>query len=186
MLHCRDATVSSLATEVQEEVLAYFHAVSVERHNSMRIWMFGLPGRILCEQSPRCQRKWWVCSWLCSSLLSPFSISVSFDFPSTAHAFFPERLSNHLKGLRPIFPRFPQNLMHTRCRIHRQIPSGLLHDSKWKVIENQNFHPTAWNFVHWLPRYSNAIIYSCIALVQLLYRRQHQSRKLWIPLWIQI
>jgi hypothetical protein len=33
----------------------------------MRNWLFGLPGRILCEQSPRCQRKCWACPWTCSS-----------------------------------------------------------------------------------------------------------------------
>jgi hypothetical protein len=66
----------------------------------MRNWMLGLPGRILCEQFPWCQRKRWACSWLHSSHVSPFSGSVSLNFPCTAHAFFPERLSNHCQGLR--------------------------------------------------------------------------------------
>jgi hypothetical protein len=35
--------------------------------------------------------------------------------------------------------------------------------------------------LYWLPRYARPIVYPCIALLQLLYRRQHQSRKLWIP-----
>jgi hypothetical protein len=84
------------------EVFAYFHAVAVKRHNSIRNWLFGLPGRILCEQSP-CQIKWWACSWLCSSPVSPYSVSVSLDFQCTAHAFYPERLSNHCQGLRLTF-----------------------------------------------------------------------------------
>jgi hypothetical protein len=36
--------------------------------------------------------------WLCSSLVSHFSASVSLDFPCTPHAFFPELLSNYCQG----------------------------------------------------------------------------------------
>jgi hypothetical protein len=46
-------------------------------------------------------------------------------------------------------------------------------------VKNQHFHPAACNLVHWLPRYASTIIYRCIALLQLLYRWQHQSLKLW-------
>jgi hypothetical protein len=46
---------------------------------------------------------------------------------------------------------------------------------------NQYAHPAAWNFVHWLQQYASTIIYHSISLLQLLYRWQHQSRKLWIP-----
>jgi hypothetical protein len=35
--------------------------------------------------------------------LSPFSVSVSLNFPCTAHAFFPERLFNNCQGLRRNF-----------------------------------------------------------------------------------
>jgi hypothetical protein len=52
--------------------LRMFAAVAVKCHSGMRHWLFGLPGRILCEQYPWCQRKWWACSWLCSSPVSPF------------------------------------------------------------------------------------------------------------------
>jgi hypothetical protein len=37
------------------------------------------------------------------------------------------------------------------------------------------------NFIYWLYRHASTIVYSCIALLQLLERWQHQSRKLWIP-----
>jgi hypothetical protein len=50
-----------------------------------------------------------------------------------------------------------------------------------KLSRNQRFHSLAWNFVHWLPRYASTIVYHCIALLELLYRWQHQSRQLWIP-----
>jgi hypothetical protein len=43
---------------VRGGVLAHFQAVAVHRHTSERKWVFGLPGRILCDQSPWCQRKW--------------------------------------------------------------------------------------------------------------------------------
>jgi hypothetical protein len=32
------------------EVFAHVHAVAIKRHSSMQNWLFGLPGRILCEQ----------------------------------------------------------------------------------------------------------------------------------------
>jgi hypothetical protein len=35
--------------------------------------------------------------------MSPFSVSVSLDFPCTAYAFFPKRLSNHCQSLRRPF-----------------------------------------------------------------------------------
>jgi hypothetical protein len=56
----------------------------------MRDWLFGLPERILYEQSPWCLRKWRAFSWFCSLPVSHFSVSVSFNFPCTAHTFFLE------------------------------------------------------------------------------------------------
>jgi hypothetical protein len=49
--------------KVWGEVFTHFHAVTVKRHSSTWNLMFGLTGRILCEQSHWCQRKW-ACSWL--------------------------------------------------------------------------------------------------------------------------
>jgi hypothetical protein len=80
MVCCHDATASSFVAKIQGKVFAHFHTVTVRHHSSMRNWLFGLPGRIVCEQSPWCQRKWCACSWLCSSPLSPFSVMVSLDF----------------------------------------------------------------------------------------------------------
>jgi hypothetical protein len=52
------------------------------------------------------------------------------DFSYTAHAFFPERLhsNNHRQGVLALLPRFAQNLMHTRCRILREIASRQICD----------------------------------------------------------
>jgi hypothetical protein len=76
-VRCRDATASSFVAKGRGEVFAYFHAVTVEVHSSMWNWLFGLPGRILCEQSPWYQRKWWACSWLFPSRVSPFSVCLN-------------------------------------------------------------------------------------------------------------
>jgi hypothetical protein len=103
-VRCRDAVDSNFVHKVRSEIFAHFHAVAVERHSSMQNRMFGLPGRILCEQPPWCQRKLWACSWLC------FNRYRLLDFPSTVHALFPDRLPNHCQGLRRIFPRFAQHL----------------------------------------------------------------------------
>jgi hypothetical protein len=102
-VNCCDETVSYFVTKVRGEVLAHFHAVAVKRHSSRWNLLFSLPGRILCEQSLWCQRKWWGCSWLCSSPVSPFSVclepSMSFKHSCTAHAVIPKCLSNHCQGL---------------------------------------------------------------------------------------
>jgi hypothetical protein len=47
-----------------------------------------------------------------------------------------------------------------------------MEDSKQKDIKNFHVQAVSW-FCNWHTRYVNADIYSCIALVQLLYR--------WIP-----
>jgi hypothetical protein len=55
--------------------------------------------------------------------LVPFLVclatSTPFKHACVAHAFFPERLFNHYQGLSLAVPRFAQNLMHTRYRIHQ-------------------------------------------------------------------
>jgi hypothetical protein len=52
-----------------------------------------------------------------------------FGLLCTALALFPEHLSI-ARVFVALFPRFAQHLMHTRCRIHRKIESGQIHDSK--------------------------------------------------------
>jgi hypothetical protein len=47
---CCDETASSFVAKVRGEVFAHFHAVAVRRNSNMRNWLFGLQGRILCEQ----------------------------------------------------------------------------------------------------------------------------------------
>jgi hypothetical protein len=49
------------------------------------------------------------------------TVSASLDFPCTAHAFLPERLSNHCQGLGHISLTFAHNLMLFLCQLHREI-----------------------------------------------------------------
>jgi hypothetical protein len=124
-VRCRDATPSSIAPKVRGEVFSHFHAIAVKIHSSMRDWLFGYPGRILCAQSPWCRRKWGVCSWLCSSPLSPYSVSMSSDFlPRTLIYVITSRIPVALS------PRFARHVMLLLCRIHREILPGQIHDSK--------------------------------------------------------
>jgi hypothetical protein len=68
--------------------------------------------------------------------LSPFSIcrepSMPFKHPCTAHAVSPNACLIIVRVSVALFPRLARNLMHTRCRIHREITSGQIHDCKWK------------------------------------------------------
>jgi hypothetical protein len=73
-VRCRNAAASSFVFKVRAEVFARIHAVAIKRHSSMRNWLFGLPGRILCKQSPSCQRKLCACSLLFFSPVSPTSV----------------------------------------------------------------------------------------------------------------
>jgi hypothetical protein len=141
---------SVFVAKVRREVFAHFHAVAAKRPSTMKNWLFSLRRRIICEQSPWSQRKWLACSWLCPSLVSPFSISVSLDMPfRNLCTAYPECLSNHCQRLRRTFPEI--------CTKFDAVP---LSNPLWNCIrsdirlqikgrKNQNFHPAAWN-VHWL------------------------------------
>jgi hypothetical protein len=47
-------------------------------------------------------------------------------------------------------------------------------------VKRQHIHQAAWYVAHWLPVYASTILYRYIALLQILYRWQHQFLKLWI------
>jgi hypothetical protein len=66
----------------------------------MRNWLCGLQWGIICQQYPYCQIKLWACSWL---YFSPFSVSMSLEFPCTPRVFFSEHLPNHYQGPRLTF-----------------------------------------------------------------------------------
>jgi hypothetical protein len=87
---------------------------------------------------------------------------VSLDFVCTAHAFFPF-LFNHCEGLRHTFLR---DLHRIWCFSFVEFIVKS-HQARYTIPKHQHFHPAAWNFVHWLPRYTSTIIYLYIALLQL-------------------
>jgi hypothetical protein len=74
------------------------------------------------------------------------------------------------------------NLMHTYAPLLDPSQTHIRLETQLQIkrCKNQHVHPAMWKFVHWLPRYASTIIYRCIMLLQLLYRWQHKSRKLWI------
>jgi hypothetical protein len=133
-VRCRDATASSFVTKVRGEVFAHFHAVAIKRHSSVWNWLFSLPGRILCEQSAWCQRKWWTCSWLCSSPVAFFRSALNrICHLNTCVRLMLSSPNAYLVIGRvsvAFFPRFAQNLMLFLYRIHREIASGQIHDYK--------------------------------------------------------
>jgi hypothetical protein len=112
-------------------VFAHFHTVAVKHNSSMWNWLCGLPILILCKQSAWCQRKLWACSWLCSSPVSPFRfwwvwsfrVRLMFSSPITARV------------LVALFSRSAQNLMLFLSRVHHEISSGRICDSKQKDIK---------------------------------------------------
>jgi hypothetical protein len=129
-VRCRDATAFSFIVKVQGGVFAHFHAVSANRHSSTWSWLFSLPGRVLCEQSfdvkeydehapdfalhlSRLLRSRWVWTLRVRLMLSSSNACVIIARVSVTH-----------------FPRVAQNLMHIRCRIPCEIPSGQIRDSK--------------------------------------------------------
>jgi hypothetical protein len=167
-----DAVSSSFVAKGWGQSLCTFLQSRHKHHSSMHNWMFGLP------ENDECTLHFGVhlshLSW--SRWLQNFP----FKLLGIAHAFFPEHVSNHSRGLHCTFSEICEKMMHTHCWIHHKIASGEIHDYKWKDIENQHVHPAGLNFVHWLPWYASTFIYHCITLLPLLYEWQQQSRKLWI------
>jgi hypothetical protein len=56
-VRCGDATGSYFVAKFRGEVLGQFHAVAVKRHSSVLNWLFGLPERIICEQTRLISKK---------------------------------------------------------------------------------------------------------------------------------
>jgi hypothetical protein len=108
------------------------------------------------------------------SSFSPFSVSVSMDFPCTPHAFFRERLSDHCQGLRRTFSgictKFDAHSRSDPSRLARQTAPN----RRMEIISSS---PQLCDILYRLQRYGSTIICRCIAPLQLLYRVQHQSRK---------
>jgi hypothetical protein len=123
-VRCRDATASSFVAKVRGEVFAHFHIVAVEVIVICRIYCLACQDEFFVNNPLDVKERDENAFDFALHLPCLFSVSVSSDFPFAAHAFFPERLSNYCRLSVAIFPRCSQNLMHTCCRIHREIASG--------------------------------------------------------------
>jgi hypothetical protein len=123
-VRCHDATAGSFVVEVWAEVFAQFHTVGLKRHSSMRNWLFGLPGRILCRQSLDVKENYDHVFYIALRMSSLFrslwvwSFHVRLMLSSQNACLITTRAS---LTLFPPPPRFVQILMHTRCRIHREV-----------------------------------------------------------------
>jgi hypothetical protein len=176
MVHFRDAAASSFVAKVWGEVFAHFPPITIKRHSSTQNWLFGLTERILYEHSPWCQTKLWACFWHCSSPVLPFPVfpepGMSHSHPCTAHAFFPEHLSTHCQGFCRIFCQVFQ-------KIWRTLAVGSIVKSRHAKYTTQNKRAEKISTSTQLrERYASSIINSCIVLLHLFYRWQHQSQKL--------
>jgi hypothetical protein len=108
-VRCRDTTARSFVAKVRWEVFAHFHAFTIKRRSCMRDRLSGLPRWILSEQSPRCQRKWLACSWLCFVSLGEFGL------PALCSCLLPRALVWSLPRSTALSSRFAQNLMMLLC-----------------------------------------------------------------------
>ena len=81
-----------------------------------------------------------------------------------------------------LFPRLPQNLMHTRFSFLWsivKIATAHVHDSKQTRVKTAHIFLSTWNLAHWLAKHGSPTVYWCFALPQLLYRWRHQYGEFW-------
>jgi hypothetical protein len=168
-VRCRDVTASSFVAKVLGEVFAHFHSVAVKRHSSMRNWLFGLWGRILCEQFLDVKEN--------DEHTLAFALFLSLwflDFLGMAHVFSLERLSNLCQGLRRTFSE-----ICTKCdAVPLPDPSrnDVRSDTRLQIkVFKKSARPPS------CVKCTSTVSCRCIALLHLLYRWQLQFRKLWIP-----
>jgi hypothetical protein len=104
----------------------------------------------------------WPKFWVTSSHILTV---VSLDFPCTAHAFFPECLSNHCQGLHLTFSETCDAVPFSDTSQNRFRPDTQFQLKRHKKLTHP---PSCMKSVNWLPRYASTIINNSIALQQLL------------------
>jgi hypothetical protein len=108
------------------------------------------------EQSPWCQRKWWACSWLCTSPVSPTSVCLNRACHSDARVRLmlstPNACLIFARVSFPLFPIFAQNLMLFFGVIHCKIASGQLQDMKLKDVKKSAHSPSCVKFCVLTPK----------------------------------
>jgi hypothetical protein len=156
-VRCRDATVSNFVAKVLAEAFSYFNGIAVKCQSSMRNWLFGLPGWIICELV---------------NLMSKNMISMILTFVFTCLTFFgfgelglsmyglcflSRTLVNHRQGLHRTFSGI--------CTKFDAVPlldpsRNLIRPDIWLKIEGRkkSAHPASCgSFVHWLLGYASPI-----------------------------
>jgi hypothetical protein len=111
---CCDATARSFVTKVRGK----FSRMAEKRLSSLQNGLFGLPGWIPCEHDfalhlPHLFRSWWVWTYCARLILSSQNACLIIARVSVT-----------------LFLRFAQNLVLFLCRIHCEIASAQIHDSK--------------------------------------------------------
>jgi hypothetical protein len=130
---CCDAAASSFVPKVWGEVFLHSHAVAEKRQVVCRIECSACQD-LFVKNSLDVNEMMSMLLTLLFAYLA-FSVSVNIDFPCTAHIFFPEHLSSHYQGLLRTFFEICTKLMLFLYRIHREISSGQMHDSKQKNVK---------------------------------------------------
>jgi hypothetical protein len=131
-VHCCDATASSFIVK-GGEVFEHFYAVAVKRHSSMRNWLFGLPGRILCDVKENDEHAFDFAlhltrisrsnlNWACHS-----NNRIRLMISSLTACLIVERVSVAL------LQDLQKKLMLFLCGIHREIASGHHHTTTNKI-----------------------------------------------------
>jgi hypothetical protein len=167
-----DETASLFVTNTWCEVFANFQAIAVEGRSSLRNWLFGLPGRLLCKRSPGCEREWRACSRLCSLPVRPSSLcpepSIPIKQPCTVHTFLPKGLRNHYQGLHRTFSEISTKHYARSLSLSGPSRTRIRPDTRLQIKgrETSACSPSYVKFstfVHWLTRFASTIIQRCIA-----------------------
>jgi hypothetical protein len=153
-MHCRDVAGNSFVANVCGEFLPDFHAVAVKV-------VCGIDC-LVCQDEFSVnnlldvKENWGRAFDFALHMSLPFSLSAisgfSIQISVSSHVSAPNACLIITRAFVALFPRFSQNLMHTGCRIHREIASGQVYDSKGKHIKSQNVHPNARRFVQKTPK----------------------------------
>jgi hypothetical protein len=128
--------------KIRCEVFANFQAVAAICHSSMRNWLFGLSGRILCQQFTSYQRNWWSCSWPCSSPVSHFWPRRIWTFRVLLMLSYRNACLIIARLSVLLFPGFEQTVTLFLCRFHRHINTS---NTGLQIKGHKHLHfPPSW------------------------------------------
>jgi hypothetical protein len=155
-LRSRHGIASSFFAKLLGEVFAHFHAVGVVCTVVWGIDCLACQDESFVNNPLGIKANYEHAYDFALHLSRIFTVSVSLDFPWTAHAFFPRRLSNHCQGLCRFF--FSQDLHKICCssfvgslaKFH-QIGYNTQNKKPENISTSTHFVHLK-NVVHWLPK----------------------------------